>query len=195
MATFTKNYIDATPNTPILSTAWNDNIAATKERFNSHDHNNGDGESEESGQKIRLNGLADEVKNEFAGKAHFETHNHSGVGDNGPKIGKAGLQTEVTDLLDQIAALKTGLAELRKPAVISLSTDTAPEGATVFIKGINFVAPVTVRFGGVIVPPEDIVLQTNTTIKVNSVPRGSDGNVIVETTFGASASAEYFSTI
>jgi hypothetical protein len=190
MATFTNNYETATADTPILSSAWNANIDATKERFEKHDHS-GIGES---GLQITLDGLADDVKNEFAGKAQFDTHNHSG-GESGPQIGRAGLDSEVDGLLNKIAALETQVAELSKPAIISLSTDTAPVGATIFIKGINFVAPVTVTFGAVNIPVADIELQTNTTIKVNSVPAGGDGNVTVETTFGTSVSAEFFSTI
>jgi hypothetical protein len=163
MATFTKDYKEATANTPILSSAWNDNIYATQERFQYHDHAEG--------------------------------------GDNGPQIGRSGLKAEVTDVLDsvaeyegKIADLETQVTELSKPAIISLSANTAAVGTTIFIKGINFVDPVTVTFGTVSVPNGDIELQTNTTIKAK-VPAGGDGNVTVKTTFGTSVSAEFFSTI
>ncbi len=163
MATFTKNYVEATPNTPILSSAWNENIDAGKQRFQGHEHN--------------------------------------GDVDNGPQIGLSGLQTEVTDILTsaagyeaRIAELEARIAELRGPAVISLSTDTASVGSNVFIKGINFVAPLTVTFGTVPVPGGNMQLQSNTTIRV-SVPAGGDGNVSVETPFGTAVSAEFFTTI
>lgn len=179
MATFAKTYIEAAPNTPILSSAWNENIDATKERFETHDHSG----SGESGQQIRLNGLADEVKNEFARKEHFDTHNHSG-GEKGLQIGKEGLDSVVNSLLDQVA-------ELGKPAVISLSVNTGSVGANIIIKGINFVAPVKVFFGSVEVPNTDVGLLSNTTISAK-VPSGGEGNVTVETNFGAAASVEEF---
>ncbi|MGD2088510.1 MAG: hypothetical protein PVH61_20200 [Candidatus Aminicenantes bacterium] len=160
MATFTKNYVEATPNTPILSSAWNENVYSTQERF--------------------------------------QHHEHDGSGENGPQIGLSGLKTEVTDILTssagyeaRITDLEAQIAELRKPAVISLSANTGSVGANIIIRGINFVAPVRVFFGSVEVPGGEAELMTNTTIRA-SVQTGGDGRVRVETDFGSASSAESF---
>jgi len=160
MATFTKNYVEANANTPILSSAWNENVYSSQERFQKHDHTQ--------------------------------------VGDSGPKIGLGGLSTEVTDILTsaegyeaRIADLESQIAALRGPAVISLSANTGSAGNNIIIRGINFVAPLRVFFGAVEVPGGEIALMTNTTIRT-AVQPGGDGNVRVETDFGSASSAESF---
>lgn len=61
MATFTKNFVEATPNTPILSSAWNENIGAAQERLQNHDHT----EVGDNGPKIGISGLAGDVMAKF----------------------------------------------------------------------------------------------------------------------------------
>lgn len=164
MATFTKNYVEATPNTPILSSAWNENVYSSQERFQKHDHTE--------------------------------------VGDNGPKIGRAGLDTEVTDLLDQIAALETTVTNLQnsiggilEQPIIDRITDTSDAnimggniGDTIKIHGSNFYSPLTVRFKSIVVPePQVVVAPDHNSITVTIPSNVDTGSQFISVSVGASA--------
>lgn len=203
MATFTNNYETATANTPILSSAWNANIDATKERFEKHDHS---GIGEESGLQIGPNGLNDDVRNEFAGKAQFDTHNHSG-GDNGPQIGTAGLDSEVNDLLDKIAALETDVTNLQndisalqvQPTITGIE-DTGGNpitggnmGDTIKILGTNFYSPLTVRFKSIVVPEANVEIAADHSSITVRIPLNVDsGGQYISVSVGASAISNRF---
>jgi hypothetical protein len=118
MATFTNNYETATANTPILSSAWNDNIEATKERFQKHDHN----DEVDSGPQIGRSGLKAEVTDVLDSAAGYEA-----------RITE--LETQVADLTAQVAAITVSEA----PVITGFDyTPPANTGNPVVIQGENF---------------------------------------------------------
>jgi hypothetical protein len=198
MANFETPYSSAQANQPILSSAWNQNIDATKERFRKHDHTGKD-ETDENGPRITRDGLAPDIFKELASIKH----KHSG--DDEEKIGKEGLDETVNTLLDKIAALETTVTNLQnriggllvQPTITEI-TDTSDKqilrasvGDQIKIHGSNFYEPLTVRFKSIVVPVDKVKVAPDH----NSINVTIPGNVekidqYITVSVGASAISE-----
>jgi hypothetical protein len=158
------DYKTATPNTPILSSAWNDNIIATKERIQNHNHTGG-----EFGEKITLDGLVDTIKDTITAAGGYETR-------------IADLEAQVAALTSQVAAITVSEA----PAITGfLYTPPVSTGNPVIIQGENFDATtkennIVMFFNGKAIEAVGVVTAATVSELTVTVPTGAkSGRVIV----------------
>jgi hypothetical protein len=120
MAEFEKSYSRAQANQPILSSAWNQNIEATRDRFRKHNHT-GKGEDDENGPKITLDGLADTIRDTITAAGGYEAR-------------IAELKNKVEALTIQVAAITVSEA----PIINGFDPQPADTRNPVVIQGENF---------------------------------------------------------
>lgn len=172
MAPFTKDYVPASPNTPILASSWNSNNEANQQRFQLHEHN--------------------------------------GIGENGPKIGTTGLDTNVNARLAKITDLEDAITEMKKKVdklmglikqpVINRITDDKDNtidkgtmGGVIKIHGSDFYEPLTVRFKSIVVPADQITIDPGHNFIKLTIPNTVEsGSQYISVSVGNSAISEEF---